>query len=80
MYVCETKRTLREHFKEPEHRQATNNSLQANATAVVPSHFNQPGHSITDIFIVFTPSIVFLLERLFEFDLFGLCLTFLALV
>ena len=40
-YVGETKRTLRERFKE--HRQATNNPLHANATAAVPSHFNQPG-------------------------------------
>ena len=40
-YTGETKRTLRERFKE--HRQATNNPLQANATEVVPSHFNKPG-------------------------------------
>ena len=26
-----------------------NNSLHANATAVVPSHLNQPGHSIADM-------------------------------
>ena len=46
-YIGETKRTLRESFKE--HRQATNNLLRANATAAVPSHFNQPGHSIADM-------------------------------
>ena len=44
-YVGETKCTFRERFKE--HRQAANNPLHANATAAVPSHFNQPaGHSI----------------------------------
>ena len=40
-------RTLRERFKE--HRQATNNPLHANATAAVPSYFNQPGRSIADM-------------------------------
>ena len=43
--IGETKGTLCERFKE--HRQATNNPLHANATAAVPSHFNQPGHSIS---------------------------------
>ena len=38
--IGETKGTLCERFKE--HRQATNNSLHANATAAVPSHLNQP--------------------------------------
>ena len=33
-------------------RQATNNPLHANATAAVPSHFNQPGHSIADIELI----------------------------
>ena len=37
--IGETKGTLCERFKE--HRQATNNPLHANATAAVPSHFNQ---------------------------------------
>ena len=46
----ETKPTLRECFKE--HRQATNNLLHANTTAVVPSHFNQPGHSIADMELI----------------------------
>ena len=49
-YVGETKRTLRERFKE--HRQPTNNPLHANATAAVPSHFNQPGHSIADMELI----------------------------
>ena len=51
--ISETERTLRERFKE--HRQATNNPLHANATAAVravPSHFNQPGYSITDIKLI----------------------------
>ena len=43
--IGETKGTLCERFKE--HRQATNNPLHANTTAAVPSHFNQPGHSIS---------------------------------
>ena len=46
-YKGETKRTLRERFKEQ--RQATNNPLHANATAAVPSHLNKPGHSIADM-------------------------------
>ena len=46
-YIGDTKRTLHERFKEQ--RQATNNSLHANATAAVPSHLNQPGHSIADV-------------------------------
>ena len=49
-YIGETKRTLRERFKE--HRQATNNPLHANATAAVPSHLNQPGHSIADMELI----------------------------
>ena len=48
--MSETKRILRERFKEP--RQATNNPLHANATAAVPSHFNQPGHSIADMELI----------------------------
>ena len=49
-YIGETTCTLRERFKE--HRQATNNPLHANATAAVPSHFNQPGHSIEDMELI----------------------------
>ena len=49
-YIGETKRTLRECFCE--HRQATNNPLHANAAAAVPSHFNLPGHSITDMGLI----------------------------
>ena len=49
-YIGETKRTLREPFKE--HRQVTNNPLHENATAAVPSHFNQPGHSIADMELI----------------------------
>ena len=49
-YIGETKRTLRERFKE--HRQASTNPLHANATAAVPSHFNQPGHSIVDMELI----------------------------
>ena len=49
-YIGETKHTLHERFKE--HRQATNNSLHANATAAVPSHLNQPGHSIADMELI----------------------------
>ena len=50
-YVGETKCTFRERFKE--HRQAANNPLHANATAAVPSHFNQPaGHSIADMELI----------------------------
>ena len=45
--IGETKRTLRERYKE--HRQATNNPLHANATAAVSSHFSQPSHSIEDM-------------------------------
>ena len=48
--ISETKRTLRECFKE--HRQAKNNPLHVNATAVVRSHFNQPGHSIADMELI----------------------------
>ena len=35
-YIGETKRMLRERFKE--HRQATNNPNYSNATAAVPTH------------------------------------------
>ena len=35
-----------------EHKQATNNPLHTNATAAVPSHFNQPGHSIADMELI----------------------------
>ena len=49
-YIGETKRTLRERFNE--HRQVTNNRLHANATAAVPSHFNQPSHSIADMELI----------------------------
>ena len=49
-YIDETKCTLRECFKE--HRQATNNPFHANATAAIPSQFNQPGHSITDMELI----------------------------
>ena len=49
-YIGETKRTLRERFWE--HRQATNNPLHVNAAAAVPSHFNLPGHSITDMGLI----------------------------
>ena len=45
-YIDETKCTLHQRFKE--RRQATNNPLHSNTTAAVPSHFHQPGHSITD--------------------------------
>ena len=47
IYIGDTKRTLRERFKEQ--RQAT---LHANATAAVPSHFNQPGHSIANMELI----------------------------
>ena len=49
-YVGETKRTLRERFSE--HSQATINPLHTNAAAAVPSHFNLPGHSITDMGLI----------------------------
>ena len=42
--------SLRERFKE--HRPAKNNRLHANATATVPSHLNQPGHSIADMELI----------------------------
>ena len=46
-YIGETKRMLRERFKE--HRQATNNPNHSNATAAVPTHFNLPGRSAKDM-------------------------------
>ena len=46
-YIGETKRMLRERFKE--HRQATNNPNHSNVTAAVPTHFNLPGHSSKDM-------------------------------
>jgi len=49
-YIGETKRTPRERCLE--HRQATNDPLHANAAAAVPSHFNLPGHSITDMGLI----------------------------
>ena len=49
-YIDETKRTLRERFSEL--RQATSNPLHANAAAPVPSHFNLPGHSMTDMGLI----------------------------
>ena len=49
-YIGETKRTLRERFSQ--RRQATNNPLHANAAATVPSYFNPPGHSITDMGLI----------------------------
>ena len=49
-YIDETKCTLHERFKE--HRQATKNPLHTNATAAIPSHFNQPGHSVTDMELI----------------------------
>ena len=48
--IGETKGTLRKRFKE--RRQATNNPLHANGTAAVPSHFNQPGHSISAMDVI----------------------------
>ena len=42
-YIGETKRMLRERFKE--HRKATNKPNHSNATAALPTHFNLPGHS-----------------------------------
>ena len=49
-YIGETKRTFRERFKE--HRQAANNPLNTNAITAVPSHFNQPGHSIAGMELI----------------------------
>ena len=49
-YIGETKRMLRERFKE--HRQATNNPNHSNATAAVPTHFNLPGHSSKDMRLI----------------------------
>ena len=49
-YIGETKRMLRERFKE--HRQATNNPNHSNATAAVPTHFNLPSHSSKDMRLI----------------------------
>ena len=49
-YIGETKRSLRERFTE--HRQATNNSDHANASAAVPTHFNLPSHSVKDMLLI----------------------------
>ena len=49
-YIGETKRTLRERFRE--HRQATNNPSHANAPAAVPTDFNLPDHSIEDMTLI----------------------------
>ena len=49
-YIGESKRVLRERFKE--HRQATNNPNHSNATAAVPTHFNLPGHFAKDMRLI----------------------------
>ena len=49
-YIGETKRSLRERFTE--HRQATNNSDHASASAAVPTHFNLPSHSVKDMLLI----------------------------
>ena len=49
-YIEETKRMLRECFKE--HRQATNNPNHADATAAVPTHFNLPVHCAKDMRLI----------------------------
>ena len=49
-HIGETKRMLRERFKE--HRQATNNPNHSNATAAVPIHFNLPGHPSKDMRLI----------------------------
>ena len=49
-YIGETKRMLRDRFKE--HRQATFNPDHSNATAAVPTHFNLPGHSSEDMRLI----------------------------
>ena len=40
-----------------EHKQATNNPLHANATAAVTSNFNQPGHSIANMELRYSPKL-----------------------
>ena len=49
-YIGETKRSLRERFTE--HRQTTNNSDHASASAAVPTHFNLPSHSVKDMLLI----------------------------
>ena len=49
-YIGETKRILRERFKE--YRKATNNPNHSDATAVVSTHFNLPGHCAKDMRII----------------------------
>ena len=49
-YIGDTKRSLRERFTE--HRQATNNSDHASASAAVPTHFNFPSHSVKDMLLI----------------------------
>ena len=50
-YIGETKRSLRERFTE--HRQATNNSDHASASAAVQAtHFNLPSHSVKDMLLI----------------------------
>ena len=49
-YIGETKRMLRERFKE--HRQITNNPNHSDATAAVPTHFNLPGHCANDMRLI----------------------------
>ena len=48
--IGETKRSLSERFTE--HRQATNNSDHASASAAVPTHFNLPSHSVKDMLLI----------------------------
>ena len=49
-YIGETKRSLRQRFTE--HRQATNNSDHASASAAVPTHFNLPSHSVKSMLLI----------------------------
>ena len=49
-YIGETKHSLRERFTE--HRQATNNSDHASASAAVHTHFNLPSHSVKDMLLI----------------------------
>ena len=46
----ETKCLLRQPFKE--HRQATNNPNNSNATAAVLTHFHLPGHCAKDMTLI----------------------------